>query len=123
MVNRVLQPQEIEVFYVLPALRRELAVCMKEFGKSQKEIAKLVGVTEAAISQYLSSKRATFLQFDSKVKLAIKNSAENITDELSLTRELQRLLILTRQERIVCKVHENLGTAQKGCNVCFEDLK
>ena len=44
MVNRVLQPQELEVFYVIPALRREFSLRLKESGKSQKDIAKVLGV-------------------------------------------------------------------------------
>ncbi|HLF54438.1 MAG TPA: helix-turn-helix domain-containing protein [Candidatus Nanoarchaeia archaeon] len=120
MVNRLLQPQEIEVFYVLPALRRELAVCMKSVGKSQKEIAKLLGVTEPAVSQYMSSKRASQLKFNDKLKIAINESAGRITSEISLMREMQRLVHLVRSERVICQVHEALGGAPKNCNVCFD---
>ena len=121
MVNRVLQPQEIEVFYVLPAVRRELARCMKDEGKSQKDIAKLLGITDAAVSQYMSAKRASDLKFDEKITRSIKESASRIDGENSMMREMQRLIELMRQERVVCKMHEQLGTAPKGCNVCFED--
>ncbi len=108
------------MFYVLPAIRKEIAFCMKESGKSQKEIAKLLSVTEPAVSQYMSSKRASILKFDGKVKAAIKESASRIVSETSLMREMQRLVNLIRQERIVCQVHESLGGAPKNCNVCFE---
>ena len=120
MVNRLLQPQEIEVFYVLPAVRREISIVMKAEGKSQKEIAKLLGVTEPAVSQYMSAKRASTFQLNEKVKSAIKESVKRITGEIGLMREMQRLLILIREERLVCQAHEALGGAPKGCNVCFE---
>jgi hypothetical protein len=120
MVNRLLQPQEIEVFYVLPAVRRELALAMKAAGKSQKEIAHLLGVTEPAVSQYMSSKRAAQLTFSDKLKDAFRQSAARISGELSLMREMQNLLLVVRRERVVCQVHESLGHAPKGCNVCFE---
>ncbi len=123
MVNRLLQPQEIEVFYVLPAIRRELAIAMKANGKSQKDIARLLAVTEPAVSQYMSSKRASMLQFSDKVKSAVKASAGRITSETALTREMQSLLHLIREERVVCQVHESLGGAPKGCNVCFESAE
>ena len=71
MVKKLLQPQEIEVFYILPALRRELAVSLKSAGKSQKAIAGLLGVTEAAVSQYFSSKRASQVKFSDSLKKAI----------------------------------------------------
>lgn len=118
---KLLQPQEIEVFYVLPALRRELAVCMKESGKPQKEIARLLGVTGAAVSQYLSAKRASHVAFTDTFKGAFRESANCITDEASMLRETQRLLQLARNERLMCRVHESLGNVPKGCNVCFED--
>ena len=121
MVNRVLQPQEIEVFYVIPALRRELALFMKQGGKSQREIAHLLGVTEPAVSQYMTSKRAALVRFNEAIKAAIKASAQRITGAASMLREIQQLLHLVREERVVCRVHESLGSVPTGCNVCFED--
>lgn len=117
MVKKLLQPQEIEVFYVIPALRRELAVCMKESGKSQKVAAGLLGVSEAAVSHYFSSKRASQLKFSAELKKAIGESASKISDELSLMREMQKLLQLTREERVAC------SHCLKDCNACFEGLK
>ncbi len=114
MVKKLLQPQEIEVFYVLPALRRELAVCMKESGKAQKHIAKLLGVTGAAVSQYFSSKRASQLKFSAVLKKAIVESANKISDDISLMREVQKLLQLTRDERVTC------SHCLKDCNACYE---
>ncbi len=121
MVNRVLQPQEVEVFYVIPAIRRELTRSMKEAGKSQKQIARLLGVTEPAISQYLSEKRASGLKFTEKISALIKEAAVQINDEQSMVREVQKLLSAAREERIVCQVHASLGNVPKDCNLCFED--
>jgi len=53
-----MQPCESAVKYKVPAIKAELARKLKKEGKSQKDIAKLLGVTEAAVSQYLSGKRA-----------------------------------------------------------------
>ena len=115
MVKKLLQPQEIEVFYVLPALRRELAVSLKSAGNSQKDIAALLGVTGAAVSQYFSSKRASQIKFSVELKKAIGESAAKIADDISLMNEMQRLLKLTRTERVACQVH-----CLKGCNACYE---
>jgi len=120
MVNRLLQPQEVEVFYILPALRRELALALKATGISQKEIAGRLGVTEPAISQYLSSKRASLVKFNDNITTAIKESAERIKDEVTLMREMQRLLRLSHESKVVCQVHESLGQVPKGCQACFE---
>ena len=71
-------PQEIEVWYVIPAIRRELAKAMINTGLTQKEIAKIMGITEAAVSQYIHSKRAKEIAFSKKVLEEIKISAEKI---------------------------------------------
>lgn len=120
MVKRVLQPQEVEVFYVLPALRKGIAEAMKLQGKSQKQIASLLGVTEPAVSQYLSSKRASHMDFDSKVSAAIREASARIIDQQSLVRETQQLLRMLRAERVICKMHASLGQVPNNCNLCFE---
>jgi len=120
MVNKLLQPQEVEVFYILPAVRRELTRHMKAEGKSQKEIAKLLGVTEPAVSQYLSSKRASLVKFNETLTNAIQQAAGRIRDEMSLLREMQKILHLAHKERVVCQVHESLGQVPKGCTACFD---
>ena len=69
-------PQEIEVWYVIPALRREIAKSMIEhYNMTQKQVSGLMNLTEAAVSQYLSSKRAKEIVFGSAVLNEIKKSA------------------------------------------------
>ena len=45
------------VKYVLPALRASLAKELSKKGFKIREIAEMLGLTQAAVSQYLSSKR------------------------------------------------------------------
>ena len=120
MVNRVLQPQEIEVYYLLPAIRRELTLGMKALGKPQKEIACLLGVTEPAISQYMTEKRATDVKFPKDIKAEIKLAAEKIKNQETLYSEVQRILLLCRKARLICRVHEMLGLPPKNCSACFK---
>ena len=40
-MKKITQPQELEVFYIIPALRREITEGLMNDGKGQKEIAKL----------------------------------------------------------------------------------
>ena len=53
-----MQPCESAAKYKVPAIKAKLAKELKEKRLSQKEIALRLGVTEAAVSQYLSGKRA-----------------------------------------------------------------
>ena len=74
-----LMPQEVEVWYVLPSIRRELARVMIEKGKPQKQIAKMLGVTEPAVTQYKLNKsnrsRGDQVKISKEVKPEIEKSA------------------------------------------------
>ena len=116
---KLLQPQEIEVFYVIPALKRELAKCMKENGDKQKDIAKKLCITEPAISYYLTSKLATELKFDGKIKNEIRRSIELIKDRKTLTSVLQSLLKRVNEDRITCEICKKKISLENNCNICF----
>ncbi|MEK6940924.1 MAG: helix-turn-helix domain-containing protein [Nanoarchaeota archaeon] len=120
MVKQI-QPQEIEVFYVLPALRRELTIAMKEMGYTQKKIARLLGVTEPAVSQYVNSKRAVNVNFNDHLKEHIKDSAKKIQDPITLTEETQFLLRIAGNDKITCRVCNDVAKTDQGCSVCFRE--
>jgi predicted transcriptional regulator len=115
-----LQPQEVEVFYLLPAIRRELSIALKAAGKSQKDIAKLLGVTEPAVSQYLSQKRGNDVQFPQDVAKAIHDAAPRIADQQSMVRETQAIIAMTKENKFLCRLHEKVASdIPKGCDACF----
>ena len=61
-------PQELEVWIVLPAIRKELAkVLVSEYHLSQRNAASAIGVTESAVSQYFKEKRGNDIVFDEDV--------------------------------------------------------
>ncbi len=122
MVMQVLQPQELEVRYVRPTRRKELAKQLKVNGKSQKEIAQLFGLTEAAVSQYINDKRGTDVSFTPELQKIIKDAATRITDNITFIRETQQLAGKVWKDRFICTVcHDQNGSAiPKGCAVCFE---
>ena len=115
---QLLQPQEVEVFYLLPAIRRELSIAMKAQGRSQKEIADLLGVTPAAVSQYLHEKRAKALpaEFQERITCA----AKDVKDKESMIRETQQLVAHAKRSKLVCKLHAQHAEVPKGCEVCFK---
>jgi len=118
--DRILTPQSIELHYVLPAVRRELARDLKEMGLDQKEIARRLSVTGAAISQYLSDKRACKVSFTAPIKEEIKRSAQRIKDDAFLIAETQTLLKMIKSERITCKICNTEGGIPENCEACFK---
>jgi hypothetical protein len=119
-LNKKYLPQEIEVWYVIPSIRRELAKAMANKGLNQKKIASILGVTGAAVSQYISQKRAKEVIFLADIVSEIEKSAEKImADNDNLIEELQRLLDLVKKSRALCTIHHKYGTMPLKCEACM----
>jgi predicted transcriptional regulator len=115
-------PQEIEVWYIIPAIRRELAKAMLKKGLKQKDVADRLGVTDAAISQYLKSKRASEVRFDSAMREEIEKSAERIMKGGNAMKEVQCIVRLCRMKGLVCRTGKKLGNSPRGCRACFSEV-
>jgi len=117
----LLQPQEVEVYYILPTIRKEFARAMKAAGKSQKEIASILGVTGAAVSQYFSEKRGQHVNLPASFQKEIEESVKKIIDTQTMIQETQRIVQLAKDQKIICQLHEKLeGSIPKGCDACFK---
>ena len=97
-------PQEIEVWYIIPAVRRELAkVLVERHGLKQKKIAEILGTSEAAISQYLSKKRANEIKFPKTMERDFQQSADEIIkDNKKVVKEIMALVNLAKKNRLSC---------------------
>ena len=90
--------QEIEVWYVIPAIRREMVLELKKRNVNQKEAARLLGLTEAAVSQYMSGKRGTDVKFEPQMKAEIKKSVGAILKGANVMEEIHRLTTFCRRK-------------------------
>ena len=118
-----IMPQEIEVWYILPALRKEFTKIMVEKGLTQKEVAKKLFITEAAVSQYLSGKRAGTFEFNDKIKPEIRSSVERVLQTGNIIQELQMLCRKIRESGFLCDIHKKHGITTEECNesiICLE---
>jgi uncharacterized protein len=118
---KYLLPQEIQVWYILPAIRKELTkVLVKEQGLTQKETAKILSITEAAVSQYLSEKRANTIKLDEYVINEIRKSAIHIYKHPKcIISEIVRILDLKETWKSICEFHkENDPNINLKCNIC-----
>lgn len=142
-------PQEVEVWYVLPAIRREFARVMKtkevprigEDGKTkqhritQKEIAKMLGVTEPAITQYLLKNKGMRSRGDQVViperfLPEIEKSADKMIAGFEkrlkaedmfeiMTQEVNRIIKVIRDDGAMCDIHRQFSAHVKGkCSAC-----
>ena len=123
MVNhRLLHPQEVEVYIILPAIRCELSRRMKLLGLEQKEIARRLGVTGAAVSQYLNEKRGQAdVEFSPELSAEFDRAAKAIQDESSMRMHIQHLLKMVMDSQVTCKIHRKVSVdVPQDCLVCFE---
>ena len=91
---------------VLPCIRAALAIELVEKGLSQNEISKLLGITQAAVSQYTSKKRGTKFNFREDAKAEIKKLADDLVQgsEDDLVVRLCKICMTVRADETVCKV-------------------
>ena len=101
-----LLPQEIEVWYIIPAVRKELSKQFtKKYNMSYERAGNILGISKAAISQYLSNKRANKVCLDAKTKREVKKSAEKIFENERVAMiEIQRILKFMKDNHCSCNV-------------------
>ncbi len=123
-------PCELVVRTVLPTVRASIArELVKEHGMKQKEAARILGITDAAVSQYLSDKRAVkrglhafrSKQFDELVKQAARVIASS-PGEVETMRAMCLCCSSIRASRLLCPLHEEIAPQLRNCKYCLEPL-
>lgn len=115
-------PQEIEVWDILPAIRKAFAkIFVKDFKLNQKKTAALLQLTEPAVSQYLKEKRAKNILFNDNILKEIKISAKRVLDKKTmLFKEMKRICDLIEVKKIVCKIHKDSNEEiPHDCDICL----
>ncbi len=121
----MIQPFELVVNKVLPTVRARVAQILIDEGMKQVEVAKRLGVTQAAVSHYNSGSRgsdAEILGVFPEVEDFCRDLATKIaqglpkTQEVALINEFSRRLILTER---FCNYHRRVANLGE-CNVCQE---
>lgn len=119
-------PQEIEVRYIIPAIRGKLAASLvNDRGFSQKKAAQMLGLSEAAVSQYRHAKRGTTASLSKEILSEIKLSAGKIAEEdgnhRRLMAEIGRLCNLPQVKQLICDIHRKQSKDLKDCTICFDE--
>ena len=97
----------------LPAIRKEIAASMiNDFGLSQKQTAEKLGITPAAVCQYLSKKRGKIELTDEYIKNEIRESAKSIINNGNNT--------LIPETCRICKLLRKSADFPMVCHLCDE---
>ncbi len=119
MQNKFKDPQELEVFFILPTIRKNLAKSLHELGLGQRRIAELLHLTEPAISQYLNNRRAKKeIPLTPEMQKEIKLVARRLQKENNIMKEIQHLLKKMREQRITCKLCQSYLNTKEDCKIC-----
>lgn len=103
---------EFMILKCLPVIRKEIAKSIiKNYKLNQKETAEILGVTPAAICQYISKKRGKYKINDPEIIKEIEVSATRIVKkgEKSITKEICRICRLFRKSsefNLFCQLYD-----------------
>lgn len=120
-------PCEIVVWYVIPTIRSELAKELLSLGMKQKEISKLLDITQPAVSQYISDKRGHGIKFDEHTMDMIKDFALDLKEQNiqqgDMIRRVCNICKNVKAEEILCQLHKEKDNILGNCNACMDSKK
>ncbi|ALL00388.1 hypothetical protein Pyrde_0338 [Pyrodictium delaneyi] len=119
---------ELASRYVYPSVRRRLVEKLSEKGLTQTEIAKLLRITQSAVSRYLSVERghALDLKSYSDIDEQLEKLAEEIVsrkpDEYHIHYQLVRITLEVLRRGYACQLHAMVdpGLDPAKCRACIE---
>lgn len=97
-------PQEIEVWYIIPAIRKELSrILTSRHNMTFEKAGNILGISKAAVSQYLSKKRASKFKLPREIKKDIEKSARIISqDNKKAVSEIMKILAVIKKMKCSC---------------------
>ena len=121
-------PCELVVRDVLPAFRSLVAKkLITKHNLSQVAAAKKLSTTQAAISQYLGSKRGDRMLKELESMPKIELTASKIAERIATGKFTPIEAIITfcklctaiRMEESICSLHRDLSSVPLGCSICL----
>ncbi len=122
----MMQPSELVAAKLLPAIRARLAqILLAEYHMKQVEVAKHLGITQAAVSHYNTRSKALdeeILRTFPEIEASVKKIAEEISRGISKPEQIAAIESLCREitktERF-CQYHRRYSCLDSECQVCF----
>ncbi len=122
----MLTPCEVAVKCVLPVFRAKIASCIRnKYKLSQCEIAKLLGVSQPAISLYSKKLRGRALDLsDDEIIALIETLSESIVNGSKTKKDLLlatcKICMTARSKGLMCKLHKAFDESIdiENCGLC-----
>ena len=77
-------PCEKAIWQILPTIRSRVAKELTRLGLSQIEISERLGITQPAVSHYMTSKRGTTILLNNDTRALIKSLAQDVANDIDL---------------------------------------
>ena len=96
--------QKIELNYIIPAIRKKVIEMLEKRGLNNSEIAKKLGITRSAVSQYKHKKRGRAIKFPKGIEKEIEKSAKSIEKGKSADVETTNIINKMKKSREICVI-------------------
>ena len=122
----MLQPFEVVTAKLLPTIRARLAqALLDDYKMKQVEVAKHLGITQAAVSHYKTMRRGIdpeILKLFPEIEKHVGELAAQIARGMSQVEQVSRVNVLV--DRLMntqrfCEYHKKVASIDPTCNVCF----
>jgi len=120
-------PDEIASKSVIPAIRAMVVRrLVDEHGMTQQEAARLLGITQPAVSKYMHNKRGVAIKLAGipRVDEATNKIATMLVSgkvgQVQIMGKLNKVSIQVRKSRLMCDLHRRLepGLNLSSCRIC-----
>ena len=120
-------PEELASKSVIPAIRALVVKrLVEEHGMTQQEAAKLLGVTQPAVSKYLHQKRGAAIRLTGikEIDRATGDIADMVSSRkvkpIEVMSKIEAACDYVRKNRYMCDLHKRLepGIDVEACHVC-----
>lgn len=120
-------PEELASKSVIPAIRALIVKrLVEDHGMTQQEAAKLLGVTQPAVSKYLHEKRGAAIRLTGirEIDQATTEIAEMVSTQkaqpIEVMSRIEAACEYVRRNRYMCDLHKKLepGMDTDSCHVC-----
>ena len=120
-------PEELASKSVIPAIRALVVKrLVEEHGMTQQEAAKLLGVTQPAVSKYLHQKRGAAIRLSGirEIDRATGDIADMVTSRkvkpVEVMSKIEAACDYVKRNRYMCDLHKRLepGMDIDSCHIC-----
>jgi len=120
-------PEELASKSVIPAIRALIVKrLVEEYGMTQQEAAKILGVTQPAVSKYLHHKRGAAIglsgikEIDQATSEIAKMVSTHKVEPIKIMSRIEAASLYVRRHRYMCELHKRLEPELdvNSCHVC-----